>query len=503
MRIISSLRNVITTVIPYFIITFLGFCKTRGFILNLGEDIYSINQVFYQIFIYLSLAESGIGIVAYQKYYQLFIKGDQQKINEIYSASKKVLRRVAFIIVALGIILSFGLKIITKNDLSLGYLQIVFILFLFRNIIDYFMFSPRLVIQADQKAYKINWWINLFRILELLIELKLIYLKVNYIIILIPSIFTRILMNLVINKVVYHEYPWLKEVKDADTSLLSGTKDFMVHKVSNIIYSNTDLIIISTFLNSASVVIYASYNYIVAALNEILNIITESITPSLGNAINKETTDTSYEIFEEQNSLFSFFAMFFTSCMVVLIKSFVSLWIGADKILDNFSLSLIALSFFYSISSRVVVNVIHIKGWYKETKRILIIEAMLNVGLSIVLVNLWGIFGVVLATVISNFMTKFFYFTNYVYKRMFHKKAIYYYLNFVLDLLITAVFSLIFVYKLENMIIENYIQWGIMAMIVGIILFAFVFLYKFIFSPHFRKMTEKIWYTIKQKFVRA
>ena len=67
-------------------------------------------------------------------------------------------------------------------------------------------------------------------------------------------------MNIIINKVVHKEYPWLKEVKNTDMSLLDGTKDFWAHRISGIVYNNTDLLIISTFLNSTAVVIYSGYN---------------------------------------------------------------------------------------------------------------------------------------------------------------------------------------------------------------------------------------------------
>ena len=52
--------------------------------------------------------------------------------------------------------MSFSLGFLTNNHLSLVYMQIVFMLFILRSVIEYLMMSPKLVMQADQKLYKIN-----------------------------------------------------------------------------------------------------------------------------------------------------------------------------------------------------------------------------------------------------------------------------------------------------------------------------------------------------------
>ena len=69
MRINNSFKNLITNIIPFIIIGFLGFVRVKFFVLYLGDEISSINQLFYNILAYLSLAEGGIGMFVVQKYY--------------------------------------------------------------------------------------------------------------------------------------------------------------------------------------------------------------------------------------------------------------------------------------------------------------------------------------------------------------------------------------------------------------------------------------------------
>ncbi len=502
MRTSNSIKNFFTTILPYAIITFLGFWKVRAFITNLGNDIYSVNQVFYQIFTYLSLAEAGIGIIAVQKYYKLLVENNKDEINQVYSASKIFLKKVAFLMLGIGAIVSFFLKFLTKNDLSLGYLQLVFMLFLVRNLVDYFMFSPRFVIQADQKAYKINFWINFFKIAETAVEIGLIYLKLNYVIILIPAIFIRFIANIVINRVVSKEYPWLTAVKNPNKSILKGTKDFLAYRICDIVYSNTDLLIISSTLDSIYVVIYSGYNYIVKTITEIINLIMQAIVPSLGNAINKESKEDSYQIFEEQNSLFAFFAMFFSVCVFALIEKFVVLWMGEDKILGMVALALLIGSLFHLIYQKVIVNIVEVKGWFKQTRNIAIAEAVTNVILSIILVQFLGVTGVILATIIATLCTKFWYYPVYVYKHQFERKPTKYYLNFFTDLAVTIVVSGLFFYVVNKFTVTNYFIWIILAAICAMIAGVVILGYKFAVSKDFRRLTQKVWYLVKTKILK-
>ena len=164
MRKKNSIKNILTSIIPYFIITLMSIFRVRLFLHSLGEEIYSTNQVFNQIFSYLSLIDGGIGCLIVQKYYKLFIDKDKDEINYTYSKSKKTMNYVSLIIFLIGFSLSFFIKFFVNNSLSSRYLQFVFILYLTRSIIEYLFISPRFVIQADQKLYKINIILNIYQI---------------------------------------------------------------------------------------------------------------------------------------------------------------------------------------------------------------------------------------------------------------------------------------------------------------------------------------------------
>ena len=94
MRKSNSLKNFITSTIPFIILIFLGFWKINVWQNTLDENVYALNQLFFQIFAYLSLAEAGIGALVQKEYYKLFATDDKERICIYYTLSKKMLRNV-------------------------------------------------------------------------------------------------------------------------------------------------------------------------------------------------------------------------------------------------------------------------------------------------------------------------------------------------------------------------------------------------------------------------
>ena len=492
MRKLNSIKNFITTILPYAVITILGFLKVPAFVNNLGDELYSVNQVFFQLLTYLSLAEAGIGIISNQKYFKLFVDDDKKGINRIYTASKLFLKRVGIFMLIIGFIISFGLKAITNNSLSLTYLQIVFMIFLVKNVIDYFMSAPRNVIQSDQKSYKINFWVNLVRILENGIEIVLLYLKVDYLIILIPGIFIRIIINMIINKKVFKEYPWLQEVDNPDKSIFANAKHFIIYRISTIVYNNIDLLIISSFLDPAFVVMYSGYNYIVKTLADVLGMISQAIGASLGNAINELENKENRVVFEKLNCAHAAFSMFCTICFIILIDKFICIWIGEENQISLIGVILFALSLYNLIYSKNFIGVVEVKGWFKQTRNIAVAESIVNLVLSLVLVHYLGIVGVLLATVIATLTTSFIFYPTYVYKHQYNERPGKYYLHFTIDLIFTALVSVGGLYVIRGIEISNFFIWAVAAIICAIATIVLVLVEKYITNSDFKLLLQDI-----------
>lgn len=422
MRKVNSLKNFLTSVIPYFVIALLGFVRIRVFVECLGNEINALNQLFFQIFNYISLVEAGVGTLVTQKYYKLLIDDDKDKMISVYSSGVKMLRKVSLSIFAMGIVISFFLEYLTNNTLSLGYMQFVFILFLLRAISEYVMLSPRFLLQADQKIYKINVWINVYRVLEYVVEIGWLYLGGDYIAILIATIIIRVISYWFTNRKVFQEYPWLHYEKDAPKIEMKGMGSVFTHKVSGTVYENTDILLISSFLDPITVTIYSSYNTIVKFINDMILLLSTAVTASFGNVMYKDEEEQRYKTFREMNILFFFCAAVFVIALHYVTNSFVVyIWLGEQYQMVETGFTLMMILLFHNIARRPLLVVKDACAMFRETRTIAIVEAALNLVLSIILVQKIGLVGVLLATVIATLASNFWFYPIFMYRNVFHK----------------------------------------------------------------------------------
>lgn len=502
MRKINAFKNFITYSIPYFLMIILGFVRIDIFIQQLGVEVYALNQLFLQLFSYLSLLEGGIGVLITQRYYQLFITDDKERIKNIYTYSSYFLRKMSLFILLIGVITSFALGYMTNNSLSLGYMQIVFILFILKSIIDYIMFSPRFVIGAEQKMYKINLIINGFLVIEAVLDIILLLNGFDYLFILIVGIIIKFVLNIVINKKIFKLYPWLTKVDKGKMEYIDGIRNVFTHKIVGVVFNNTDIILISSLLNPIMVVMYSSYNYIIKIIRDIIYMLSNSLTSSFGNVYYKENKETTVNIFEEINTLFLFLATFFSIVLYITINSFINIWLGQQFLLNSISLIFLISILFYSIARRTFIMTRDTVDLFKETRVVSIIEAMTNLLLSIILVKDYGISGILFATYIASLLTSFWYYPYYIYKKVFRNTNKIFYLKYLLKYFITYTLSILlalvgnYFYNLTPPL--DYVTWFLKSTVYSTALLIFISGIYYNISSSFRSLSLKIYIMIKK-----
>lgn len=486
-----SMKNFITGIIPYFILAILGFVRVDFFIDNLGDEIYAINQLFFQIFAYISLVEAGIGPLITQQYYKFFVDQDHKSINGLYTTSKKMLQKISIVILIIGFIVSFFLKFLTNNSLSLGYMQIVFMIFLFRSILEYLMLSPRLVLQADQKIYKINVLLNFYKVIEIIVEIILLQCGIDYLVILLSSIVVRFLSYYYTNRKIFREYPWLKIVKKSESVKLKDSTSVLWHKLADAIYNNTDILLISAKLEPVAVVVYSAYKYIVKFIADGVYILSNALTASFGNVVYKNKTEDGRLIFEEMNMAFFATASFFTIAIYVLSHSFVSLWLGPDKLMNNLAFIFMIIVLFNDIARRPLIICRDANGLFKETQKITIAESLLNLILSIVLISKYGLAGVLFATAFSTLVTSFWFYPQYIYRQVFKTSDKQYYLKYFICLIITLIGCFIGRHLLEIFTSTSYISWILSAIVICLLAIVLIAITFIMFFKDFRRLLYK------------
>ncbi len=489
MRTKKSFINALSVLGFNLIIGIIGFIKVRVFVNGLSNDIYSLNQLFYQVFSYIAITDIGFGLLLNKALYQAFAENNQEKVNDIYSTSRKFYNIIALIMLSISLIISFFIHYFTKAQVSTLYIQVMFIIFVLKNVVDYFFIAPRYVLEADQKLYKVNHYVRLIKIIEQLVEMVLVILGVDFLLVLIPGIFITIIMDIFINKKIYNYYPWLKNTKNFNKNYLKGTKEVIWQKLAGLLGSNTDIILISTFINPLTVIIYTSYTYITKFITDTIYMLFTAILPSFANVLLKENSHKTYEVFNEVNIFFLYLASFIFIMLYGFLNSLIFFWVGKTYLVKSSILFCFTFIAFELIADKSLMLVINSKGLFKETKVATILEAILNLVISLFLVNKIGLIGVLLGTIISKLLTSFIQNPIYIYKNILVKNPLSYYLKYFGALALSLIFIILFnIISLNITSIKAFILYVlIFAFLVGIILFGLYYL----FFKSFRNLTKR------------
>lgn len=396
--------NVITSIFSQAIILLLGFIIPRLIISNYGSDTNGVVNTLVQVFAYLALLEAGIGQATKNALFPYINKKtyDKTNISEVMYASKKYYRKVTFIYGVVVIILACVLPYVLKTDLDYLTIALTVIFEGAAGVISfYYIQGWSMLLVADGKNYVVANIDLLTRIISYGVKIILATLSVN-IVILQFAFFCVTLLKLIIYAIyTKRSYPWIYQTKVAGTFKLEDRNAYVANEVAWAIFSSTDLIILSVFCSTKLSSVYSIYNMIFIAINNMLNSIFNGLIFNLGQTYHKDIEEYKrlHDLF---NSVFIGGVTILMCVSLFLTLPFVSLY--TDNITDiNYIYKSLPIMFcliqIMSWSRYVSGNLTGVAGYAKKVSKVSIIEALTNVILSIILVQIFDIKGVLFATV--------------------------------------------------------------------------------------------------------
>jgi O-antigen/teichoic acid export membrane protein len=265
---------------------------------------------------------------------------------------------------------------------------------------NYFINPIATLLNADQRGYVFLSINNTARITLRLIGLIYLYFGGNIFIFLSYTYLSLIVTIYFLNRYKARHYAFLNTSDPADTSALKMTKDVLVHKLATLVVYNTDTIILAFFLSLRDASVFAVYGALYNVfLKNALYTIFSSITPSLGNLLLESNDKSSrvVSVFETLVFIIStagFLSLFYIQFPLI---SFISKPDYSDHMLGI----LFLLMCYLDIIRTPALIITAARGLFAQTKIAPLMEAGLNLTLSLILVQYLGIYGVVLATVIT------------------------------------------------------------------------------------------------------
>lgn len=439
MRTKNTMKNMLSSIISNIITIIIGVIAQAIFIKILGKEYLGLNSLFNNIISMLAIAEMGIGSAIIYNLYKPIAENNKEKIKSLVAFYKKSYTIIGIIIMIVGLIFVPFLQIIVDTDsitIDIN-IYLIYLLFLVETVFSYFLSYKRSILYAKQQNSIINivhiGYIIFLNILQILI----IYLTKNYYLYLIIKIIMRIIENIVILKISDKKYSYLKDknVQELDKKLqkdiYTKVKAMFFHKIGAFVVLGTDNIIISKLLGLSTVGLYSNYYLIINAVQTIFSQIIQSTTASIGNMLVTETKEKCFEVFKKIRFLNYWLATFASISILIIMESFINIWIGEKYLLSKTVLVVLVINLYQKLMRSTYTSFKEAAGIYYEDKIVPIIEAILNIVISVICCIKLGLVGIFIGTIISGLALWCYSFPKFVYKKLFDKT----YLNYIKETL--------------------------------------------------------------------
>ena len=213
------------------------------------------------------------------------------------------------------------------------------------------------------------------------------------------------------------------------------------HKLGDVAVFGTDSVITAKFVSLAAVGVYSNYILIRKALLKIIFLVFNGITSSLGNLNACETRERKIEAFYQ---LYFFSAWLFGCiciCLLHLYNPFILLWLGKEYLFPFPVVFLIVINFYVYCMRMPVCNMKEVMGLFWNDRYKPVIEAGVNLVVSVILAKRMGITGVLIGTLISTVTVPFWVEPFVLFRSGLKEKLRYYFEKYIWYLAVTAAAS--------------------------------------------------------------
>lgn len=387
----------------------LGMVEVSLFLKYYGATINGLIQTGNQVLNYVILIEAGLSAAFLYKMYKPIADHDYDALSGLYVGFRKSMSQVVNIMLLVAIILSALYPFIIKNS-KLSYFDMfsIFLLLSLKVILPYkITIVPKYMLIVKELKYKAEFISGITRAgtyfaetILLVIALYLnIYLPIQMLLLCIVAIsfITGVWFKFAMKKVYGNSIN-----KNAEPNVTPNkmSKDILAHNVSRMVFSSTDNIVLSTLGTLEDVTVYSSYNMIVGQVTELAQKFMDGVTASMGIKIAHHDNN-SYNVYREMISGSLWLGGIICTVFSIMMNDFVSLWIGSQYCVGKVDLILFSIVLYCGIILPCVQVARNACGLYRESRNFTILQALVNLGLTILLVPKFGITGALIGTVMA------------------------------------------------------------------------------------------------------
>ena len=482
MRSKKAIINTIAGLSYELVVIICGFILPRLILRAFGSDYNGVTSAITQFLGYVALLKAGIGGVTKAALYKPLAEKNKLEISGIVNATECFLRKVSIIFLGSLFVFATIYPYLVKNNFDWFFTFTLILIIGISSFAQYFFgLSYQLILHADQR----QGVVYVIQIVTTLINTVLAAILINFgfgiHVVKLASSLIFCLNPIFIRQYAKHYYNIDKTVPP-NMEVIKERWDCFGLQVANFVNSNTDMLVLTAFTNVFIVSVYTVYHMVTSGIRQVMNTFVNGLGAAFGDMFARGENDIAKKnmlIFEQ--IVFGISNFFFSVCLVMIVP-FAELYTknvnDINYVRYPFAyVSTIAVLFTcYRIPYQAIVEAI---GHFKQTRNGAFFEAGLNIVLSVIFVNIFGLIGVAIGTLAAAVFRTFqycIYVSRYVIKRS---------LWILIKRLILSSITIILVYIFYHIMNlkkeDTYLQLILNSVIVSAFAFFIVFLIEFVF----------------------
>jgi O-antigen/teichoic acid export membrane protein len=475
MRTERSIENLAVSLFAQILNILLQFVLRTIFIKVLSTEYLGLNGLFSNILSYLSFAELGFGAAITFSLYRPLAENDYTTVAGIMYYYKKVYYFVGCFVLIVGTALTPLLPHLISEMPNITNIYFIYVLWVINSGLSYFWVYKSTLIIADQRKDIVEKNNVVFKLLQLFLQAAILFITHNYILYLLVQIIVTVLCNMSISIIADRRYPYLKNLKneaitdEAHREIKKNVSATILHKVGAVVIFGTDNILLSKFFGLIIVGVYSNYYLIINTLSLLTGQIQASIVASVGNLGVTESTEKKLYVFQRYLFINFWVFCFTSSCLLSLLNPFVEMWIGEDFLLPYNVVIILVFNYFLNGFRSAAATFNNAFGLFWNTRKLPVVESVLNILLSIVFSHYFGYIGVFIGTTISSLITGIWYEPYVLYKVAFNMSPKKYYLRVIEYFFVAAICSLTSLVIFEFIDIDGIIGIIVKFIVAGIV----------------------------------
>ena len=470
----SSLIFQLTTIIC-------GFIVPRLILQTYGSEVNGLVNSITQFLAIIAFLELGVGAVIQSSLYKPLAEKDDEEISKIVVSGQKFFSRLATILLVYVLILVVIYPLVAKSDFGFLYTATMILVISISSFAQYYFgIVNSLLITANQRGYFSYNIQTITLILNTIACFVLIKLGASIHIVKLTTSLIYLFRPILLSLYVKNNYNIDWKIKYSGEPIKQKWNGIAQH-VASVILDGTDNIVLTIFMGLEAVSIYSVYNLVVSGVKRLLLSMTNGIQSLMGEMLAKGELEKLRRFFGWVEWSIHTGTIFIFGVTSVLIVPFVEVYTSgindANYIQPIFASLIVAANAGHCL--RLPYNLLILAGGhYKQTQNNYRVASILNIVLSILLVNFFGLIGVAIGTLVA-MLYQTIWMAIYDSYNLINWPI----KNFIKQSLID-ILTVLIIMLLGNMFSLNdvtWIAWIVYAIKVSLLAIVFIFLINYIF----------------------